>query len=93
MLVGFILPSCSKSDSGDDYPIMEDYYIESLSLPTVSTDSIKTFSSKVDGYVAQNPLAKQHRRYAQILENIKTASLRITITIDTAWAGTDSISF
>lgn len=93
MVVGFILPSCSKSDSCDDYPIMEDYYVESLALPTVSLDSVKLFSNKVNGYVAQFPQAKQHRRYEQILENIKGASLRINITIDTAWAGTDSISF
>lgn len=93
LMVGFVLPSCNKSDTGDDYPIMEDYYVESLALPTVSLDSVNSFSCKVNGYVAQFPAAKQHRRYVQILENIKSASLRIIITVDTTWAGTDSISF
>ena len=87
------MPSCEQSASVDDYPIMETYYVESLNLPTVSLDSIKSFRKKVDGYVNQNPEAKNHRRYSMIQENIKAASLRITIDIDPTWAGEDSIRF
>ena len=93
MVVGIILPSCDKSSYDDDYPVMEDYYIESLQLPTVTTDSVKKFSNKVDGYVTQFPRAKQHKRYSQILSNIQAASVRISIGIDTAWKGEIIINF
>ena len=92
MVVGFSLPSCEQLSS-DDYPIMESYYKESVSLPLVTLDSVKTFSSKVDGYVAQYPQAKNHRRYSQIQENIKAASLRINITINDEWDGDTVIKF
>ena len=86
------LTSCEK-EVFDINPTMEAYYMESVQLPTVSLDSIKKFSSKVDGYVADNPLAKEHRRYPQILQNIKTASLRISITINDEWDGDTIIHF
>ena len=92
MVMGFAMPSCEKSVS-DDYPIMESFYRESVALPLVSIDSIKSFSSKVDEYVAINPKAKQHRRYSMIKANIKTASVRFSIELDTAWAGVDTFNF
>ena len=92
MVVGFSLPSCDKLTS-DDYPIMESFYKESVTLPLVTLDSVKTFSSKVDGYVTIYPQAKNHSRYSQIQENIKAASLRINITINDEWDGEDSINF
>ena len=92
MVVGISLPSCEQLSS-DDYHIMESYYTESLNLASVSVDSVKSFSSKVDGYIAQYPQAKNHRRYSQIQDNIKAASLRLSISIDTTWAGEDSIRF
>lgn len=93
MMVGIILPSCEKSTLTDDYPVMEDFYTESIKLPTVTKDSVKKFSCKVDGYVAKFPQAKQHKRYAQIVENIKAASFRIAISVDTAWNGEFTINF
>ena len=93
MVLGFLLPSCEKSTLTDDYPVMEDFYMESIKLPTVTTDSVKRFSSKVDGYVTQFPQAKQHKRYPQIVQNIKAASFRIVITVDTTWDGDTTIYF
>ncbi len=93
MVLGISLPSCEKSASAEDYPIMESFYKESVTLPLVTLDSVKAFSSKVDGYVTTYPLAKEHKRYSQIQDNIKAASLRLSISIDTTWAGEDSIRF
>ena len=93
MVLGFFLPSCEKSTLTDDYPVMEDFYTESIKLPTVTSDSVKKFSNKVDGYVAQFPQAKQHKRYPQIVQNIKAASFRIVITVDTTWDGDTTIYF
>lgn len=90
--MGISLPSCETS-SVDDYPIMESFYKESVSLPTVSLDSVKAFSSKVDGYVAQFPGAKNHKRYSQIQKNIKAASFRINVTINYDWDGDTIIYF
>ena len=88
----FILPSCEKAVS-DEYPQMEAYYVESKGLNSVTIDSVRTFSSKVDGFVAVNPLAKEHEKYPLIQANIKSASLRLTITVDTTWAGEKTINF
>ena len=54
---------------------------------------MKSFTSKLDGYVAQYPQAKNHKRYSLILENIKAASLRLNITINDEWDGEDRINF
>jgi hypothetical protein len=72
---------------------MESFYVESKGLNSVTVDSVRTFSSKVDGYVAVNPLAKEHRRYPQILQNIKTASLRLSISINDEWDGDTHINY
>lgn len=88
----FILPSCEK-DVFDYSPQMEAYYVESKGLNSVTIDSVRTFSSKVDGFVAVNPLAKEHEKYPLIQANIKSASLRLTITVDTTWAGEKTINF
>ena len=90
LVLAISMPSCEESVT-DEYPIMEQYYTESVNLPTVTLDSVNLFKAKVDGYVSQNPEAKNHKRYSMILENIKVASLRITIDIDPTWAGEDSI--
>ena len=86
------LPSCEQSVA-DDFPIMETFYVESVNLPTVSMDSIKSFRNKVDGYVNQFPGAKNHRRYSQIQKNIKAASIRINVTINYDWDGDTIIYF
>ena len=87
-----LLPSCEKAIT-DEYPIMEQYYIESVNLPTVSIDSVKSFREKVDGYVLQFPQAKNHRRYSLIQKNIKAASIRITVTINYDWDADTLIYF
>lgn len=92
LVLALILPSCEQSVA-DENPIMEEYYKESVNLLTTTLDSVKSFKAKVDGYVIRNPEAKNHRRYSMIQENIKAASLRITIDIDPTWAGEDSIRF
>lgn len=88
----FILPSCEKAVI-DEYPQMESFYVESKGLNFVTIDSVRTFSSKVDGFVAVNPLAKEHEECPLIQANIKSASLRLTITVDTTWAGEKTINF
>ena len=92
LMASFILPSCEKAVI-DEYPQMESFYVESKGLNFVTIDSVKTFSSKVDGFVTTYPLAKEHEKYPLIQANIKSASLRLTITVDTTWAGEKNINF
>lgn len=92
LIASFILPSCEKAVI-DEYPQMESFYVESKGLNFVTIDSVKIFSSKVDGFVTTYPLAKEHEKYPLIQANIKSASLRITITCDTTWAGEETIHF
>ena len=72
---------------------MEAFYSESCGLMAVSTDSVKLFSSKVDGFTAQYPESKGHSLYPKIQSNIKSASLRIVIECDTTWDGETHINF
>lgn len=92
LLASIILPSCEKVEF-DDYPQMESFYVESKGLTAVTVDSVKSFSGKVKGFVTTYPLAKEHEKYPLIQANIKSASLRITITCDTTWAGEKTIHF
>jgi hypothetical protein len=66
---------------------MEAYYMESKGLSAVTIDSVMLFSSKVDGFIITHPIAKEHEKYPLIQANIKSASMRITITCDTTWDG------
>ena len=91
-VMGFILPSCEK-EGYDISPQMELFYTESIKLPSATLDSVQSFSSKVDGFTRSYPEALEHKRYPQIKENIKSASLRITITCDTTWTGETHINF
>lgn len=88
----FILPSCEK-EVFDYSTQMEAYYTESKGLSAVTIDSVSLFKNKVDGFVTANPIAKEHEKYPLILDNIKSASLRITITCDTTWAGEKTFHF
>jgi hypothetical protein len=92
LLASFILPSCEKAVI-DEYPQMEAYYVESKGLSSVTIDSVRTFSSKVDGFVTTYPIAKEHEKYPLIQANIKSASLRIAITVNDEWAGDTIIHF
>lgn len=88
----WLFPSCEK-EVFDVSPTMEAYYLESVKLPSVSLDSVQSFSSKVDGFTQSYPLALEHEKYPLIKENIKAASIRITIEVDTTWAGVDTYHF
>ena len=89
---GILLPSCEKTAT-DSFPIMESFYTESKGLQTVSKDSVNRFSDKVNGYVVTNPQAKNHSKYKLIMDNIKDATLRLTIEVDDEWAGDTTITF
>ena len=86
------LASCEK-DVFDINPQMESFYLESVQLPTVTIDSVKSFSSKVNNFVSVYPEAREHRRYEQIIDNINTATLNITITVNTDYDGETVIKF
>ena len=72
---------------------MESFYIESCGLRSVTLDSVKTFSVKVNDYTTEYPESKDHSLYPKIQDNIKDASLRITIECDTTWDGETHINF
>lgn len=88
-IVWLCMMGCEK----DVIDIMQDYYVESQGLQSVTIDSVTTFSQKVERYVTLFPEEKEHYLYPKIQANIKTANLRITITADTTWAGTTTITF
>ena len=92
MVIGFMLPSCEK-EVYDVSPTMEAYYTESLQLPSVSIDSVKSFSSKVNGFTRTYPIALEHEKYPLIKDNIKAASLRLNIVINDEWDGETHINF
>ncbi len=72
---------------------IEAYYTESMGLQNVSLDSVKTFSNKVENYVAEYPDEKENPLYPKIQNNIKSASIRITLSVDTTWDGETHINF
>lgn len=86
------LTSCEK-EVFDINSTMEAYYMESVKLPSTTLDSVQSFSSKVDGFTRSYPEALEHKRYPQIKENLKSASLRISITINDEWDGDTIIHF
>ena len=87
------MTGCEKQVASEGYPEMEAFYTESCTLPAVTIDSVKTFSAKVGKYVSKYPESKSHSLYPKIQENIKAASLRITIECDTTWDGETHINF
>lgn len=88
MLIG-----CEKEVLSEGYPEMEAFYTESCGLMAVTTDSVKLFSAKVDGFTIRNLESKEHSLYPKIQANIKSASLRLIITCDTTWDGETHINF
>lgn len=91
--VCFFMVGCEKQVAREGYPEMEAFYTESCTLPAVTIDSVKAFSAKVGNYVTKHPESKSHSLYPKIQENIKAASLRITIECDTTWDGETHINF
>ena len=75
--VCFFMVGCEKQVISEGYPEMKAFYTESCALPAVTIDSVRSFSAK----------------YPKIQENIKAASLRITIECDTTWDGETHINF
>lgn len=92
-IVCLVVIGCEKDVIGEGYPEMEGFYTESCGLPEVTIDSVKLFSVKVDNYTNVYPESKEHSLYPKIQANIKSASLSITITCDTTWAGETHVNF
>lgn len=84
---------CEKEVISEGYPEMEGFYVESCGLPSVTIDSVKSFTVKVNDYTTEYPESKEHSLYPKIQENIKLASLRLVITCDTTWDGETHIIF
>ena len=93
LITSFTAIGCEKQVISEGYPEMEAFYTESCTLPAVTIDSVKSFSVKVGNYVTKYPQSKSHSLYPKIQENIKAASLRITIECDTTWDGETHINF
>ena len=91
--VCLFMVGCEKQVISESYPEMKAFYTESCTLPAVTIDSVKAFSAKVGNYVTKHPESKSHSLYPKIQENIKAASLRITIECDTTWDGETHINF
>ena len=88
-----VMMACEKEVLSDEYPEMEGFYVESCGLSDVTTDSVKSFTIKVNNYTVDYPESKHHSLYPMIQANIKSASLRITIECDTTWDGETHINF
>ena len=89
----FLLTACEKEGTADQWPQMQTYYTESCGLQAVPLDSVARFDQKVDAFTAAYPESKAHPLYPAIQANIKSASLRITITINDEWDGETYINY
>lgn len=72
---------------------MQAYYVESCHLGVAATDSVQRFMQKVDTFVTHHTDAKQDPLYPRIQENIRSASFRLSITIDEEWDGEYYMNF
>ncbi len=81
--------SCEKESTN----LLEGYYKESMGLNEVPLDSVTRFSAKFDGFMAHNPDEVSNPLYPKIKKNIKSASIRIIITINDEWAGDTIIHY
>ena len=92
MLSTLIFANCESYE----YPqneVLKGYFEESKGLFQASTDSISRFSKKVNEFTTRIPEAKNDQLYTRIQENIRMATLRITIKIEDEWEGEKVISF
>jgi len=96
-LFSFSLFSCEKelNADGDSYPELQTYYTESCSwdAQVLTSDSLRRFRLKVADYVSVHPDAIHTTVYPMIQDNIRQASLRVTLTIDPTWGGDTVINF
>ncbi len=90
LFMAFLMMTACEKDIVSN---MEAYYTESMGLQSVTLDSVKTFSNKVENYVAENPDEKENPLYPKIQSNIKSASMRITLSVDTTWDGETHINY
>jgi len=91
LLMALLFVSCEKELF--HYAEITEYHAESQQLDVATTDSIARFSSKVQGFVAQHPDAKDDPLYPEILNNINIAKLNITIIIHDEWDGETHIKY
>ena len=88
-----LMTACEKEVISEGYPEMEGFYIESCGLQVATIDSMKNFKGKVDNFTVEFPESKEHSLYPKIQANIKSASLRLNITINDEWDGETYINF
>lgn len=92
-LLAVAFGSCTSEEVSPRYEEMKQYHAESLMLPMAPSDSVYRFSVKVDAFVEQHPAAKYDPLYPEIQQHIQENWLRVTIEIDTTWAGETHIYF
>lgn len=89
LLAAFLLQACDKQ-SADAPPYadtLNSYYLESTHLNVATSDSITSFTNKVNGLTAAWPEVKEEKQYHQIVENIRQSFLTFHITINGEWDG------
>ena len=64
---------------------MQAYYAESCNLGVAATDSVQRFSQKVDTFVTQHTDAKDDPLYPRIVDNIKSAWIRLNMNLGDDW--------
>lgn len=93
IIVSFLCLACSKETSVTHYPEMQAYYAESCNLGVAATDSVQRFALKVDAFVTQHTDATDDPLYDRICDNIQSAWIRISITINEDWDGDYNMNF
>lgn len=94
LLACWLTVACKKIVLIDAYHSdMTSFYKESCKLSSVTMDSIKRFSAKVNNYTDEFPEAKSDSLYPIIQENIRSATLRLQLEADTTWDGEIYINF
>ena len=90
LMVAVALHSCEQAPLR--YTEIEEYYTESLALPTATADSVGRFSQKVTAFVAAHPAAADDPLYSAINANIRRALLQIA-THDPSWGDDINLRF
>lgn len=91
-LVAFTLTGCEKEIPY--YDTLVEYHAESRGLMSVGNDSVGRFSQKVERFVRHYPEVVNEYLYEEIQENIRKATVNITITIvGPEWGDTTVYNF
>ena len=93
IIVSFLCLACSKETSVSHYPEMQAYYAESCNLGVAATDSVQRFAQKVNAFVTLHTDATDDPLYDRICDNIQSAWIRISITINEDWDGDYNMNF